>query len=541
MSPEESMTETADLASLESREVWDLFFHICSIPHPSHHEEALAVWVLERARGRGLAASRDAAGNVIIRKPARAGREGAPGVIIQAHLDMVPQKNSSSSHDFLKDPIRPRLDPADPTWLYATGTTLGADNGIGVAAGLALLEDPDLDHGPLELLLTVNEEDGMTGARAVSPGSLSGKYLLNFDGELEEELGVGSAGTQRLYFDFVDDAPPPPPGLTWFTLSVAGLLGGHSGGDITLGRGNSLRLLVGLLSPECGGEARLASIAGGSLPNAIPRESQALFGVPAATATAFHARVEASAREACAGLAAVEPGLCITVEPAEPPLAALCPEASSTLLTALSTMPNGLCSLLEGSPGVARLSSNLGALESRIEAASAVCPPARSAEAAGQAGVCPPKIRVSGKILVRGAFDAERDALTAEIRACLEAHSVSVTTGPFGPAWSPDPNSGLLAVAKEVWAEFQGGEVQARATHGGLECNHFKTIFPTWELLSIGPTIRFPHSPDEAVEIASVGRFMARARRLVERLATSAATTTSATAAPGVTAGSPGG
>ncbi|MEI6386709.1 MAG: M20/M25/M40 family metallo-hydrolase, partial [Spirochaetota bacterium] len=523
------MTETADLASLEPREVWELFFQICSIPHSSHHEEALAAWALERARGRGLAASRDAAGNVIIRKPARPGREGAPGVIIQAHLDMVPQKNSGSVHDFGKDPIRPRIDPADPAWLCATGTTLGADNGVGVAAGLALLDDPDLDHGPLELLLTVNEEDGMTGARAVVPGSLRGKILLNFDGELEEELGVGSAGTQRLYFDFVEDAPLPPLGLEWFTLSVAGLLGGHSGGDITLGRGNSLGLLAGLLAPESGGEARLATIAGGSLPNAIPRESLALFGVPAATAMAFRSRFEARAREACRGFAAVEPGLLVALEEAEPPRAALSAEASSTLLTALSTMPNGLCSLLEGSLGVARLSSNLGALETRMEAASAVCPPAGPARGPNQ-GVCPHKIRVSGKILVRGAFDAERDALTAEIRACLEAHRVSVTTGPSGPAWSPDPTSALLSLAKEVWAEFQGGEVQARATHGGLECNHFKTIFPDWELLSIGPTIRFPHSPDEAVEIASVGRFMARARRLVERLATfSAATTVAAT------------
>ncbi|HUX38119.1 MAG TPA: beta-Ala-His dipeptidase [Rectinemataceae bacterium] len=498
------MSHAFDPSELEERELWEAFLEICEIPHPSHGEEALALWALERARRLGLSARRDAIGNVIIRKAARPGREAAPGVILQAHLDMVPQKAVGLEHDFAKDPIRPRLDPEDPAWLKARGTTLGADNGIGLAAGICLLGDRDLDHGPLELLLTVNEEDGMTGAEGLERGSLSGRFLLNLDSEREEELCVGSAGGQRLTFSFSETALPVSAGLVWLSIEVSGLRGGHSGGEIQLGRANAIRLLLGLLAAEAGSGLRLASISGGSLPNAIPREASALIGVAADELAGLRSRIEARVARAAADFHAADPGLRVQLDEATPPRAALDTQSSIRILHALSIMPDGLRTMLEGVPDVARLSSNLGALGTRLEAAN---------------GVEGAKLLISGRSLVRGAFDDEKAGLLASIRASLEAGGAEVIFEAPRSAWPPDLSSHLLALAREVWDESLGHEVSVRATHGGLECNLFRPAFSEWDMISIGPTIRFPHSPDEAVEIASVGRFYRRTRQLIERLA----------------------
>ena len=498
------MSQVFDPDGLEERELWKAFLELCAIPHPSHGEEALALWALEKARTLGLEARRDAIGNVIVRKPARPGREGAPGVILQAHLDMVPQKSAELEHDFAKDPIRPRLDPEDPAWLKATGTTLGADNGIGLAAGLSLLGDGDLDHGPLELLLTVNEEDGMTGAEGLERGSLSGHFLLNLDSEREEELCVGSAGGQRLGFSFSGSPLPVPAGTAWLSIEVSGLRGGHSGGEIQLGRANAIMVLIGLLAAETGRGLRIASIGGGSLPNAIPREAGAFIGVAAEDLPGLRSRIEERAAQAAALFRAADPGLRLSLAELAPPETALDPTSSARILRSLATMPDGLRTMLEGMPEVARLSSNLGALGTRLE-------PAKGGEG--------PHLVIFGRSLARGAYDEEKAALLASIRASLEAGGAEVAFEAPRSAWPPDLSSPLLALAREVWKESLGREAEVKATHGGLECNLFRPAYPEWDMISIGPTIRFPHSPDEAVEIASVGRFYRRTRRLIERLA----------------------
>lgn len=496
------MLSAFDPNSYDAAELWAIFLEICAIPHPSHHEEALARWALDRAARLGLEARRDGVGNVIVRKPPRPGREGAAGVILQAHLDMVPQKMPGIEQDFTKDPIRPRIDPEDPAWLRATGTTLGADDGIGVAAGFALLEDEGLDHGPLELLLTVNEEDGMTGAEGLAGGSLSGRYLINLDSERGDELCVGSAGGQRMSFSFSETAMAAPESYSWLSVFVTGLRGGHSGGEIQLGRANAIRVLAGLFDKGAAGQ-RLASISGGSLPNAIPREARAVVGIPIGEVEALRSRIESAAARLAARYRSADPGLRVDVEVAEPPLVALGPDSTARILAALSDIPDGLQSLLEGMDDVARLSSNLGALETRIEEG-------------GESGAR--KLMVAGRLLARGAFDEEKAALLASIWRCLEGAGAETVMEAPRSSWPPDLSSPLLARATEVWKESLGREPRVRATHGGLECNLFRPAYPGWDMLSIGPTIRFPHSPDEAVEIASVGPFYRRARRLIEVL-----------------------
>ncbi len=496
-----------ELGKLEPRGVWSIFFEVCAIPHPSHHEEALALWALERARRDGFEAFRDSAGNVLIRKPASPGHEGAKGVILQAHLDMVPQRTGDSSHDFLRDPILPRIDPADPHWLRATGTTLGADDGIGIAAGFALLEDAQLHHGKLELLLTVNEEDGMSGAHDLAQGLLSGNYLLNLDGEREEELGVGSAGSRRVHFSFSERALPPEDGLSWIEVRVFGLRGGHSGGDIHLGRANAVRALLDLIAPEAA-SISLARIEGGSLPNAIAREAGAILGLPSAGLEGFLARLETRRAGLESRFRTVDPGLRVAVEAVPAPEAAalscLDNAAGARVLAALDALPDGCFSLLEGMADVARLSSNLGALATRC---------VDEGDGSGA------RLLIEGKILTRAAFDAERATVVAEIEGILRAGGATVELRPELSAWSPDLKSPLLAAAKRSWLECRGEEAGVRATHGGLECSLIRLAYPGLDMLSVGPTIRFPHSPDEAVHIASVGRFMEAARRLVERLA----------------------
>lgn len=492
-----------DSLELEPREVWRTFFEICAIPHLSHHEEALALWAVERARRSGFEVQRDKAGNVVVRKPASPGLEASPGIILQAHLDMVPQKTAESGHDFLRDPIRPRLDPAEPEWLRATGTTLGADDGIGIAAGFALLEDPALRHGPLELLLTLNEEDGMGGAHDLSPGILKGQVLLNLDCELEDEIGVGSAGSRRVHFSLAKAALAPEAGLDWLEVKVQGGKGGHSGGDIHLGRANAIKVLVALLSPPAPG-LLLGHIEGGSLANAIARDARALVGLPKGRVQAVKAELEARAAKLLAGFASADPGLKVDIGPAGAPGHSLSAPDTASVLASLAELPDGCFSLLEGLEDVARLSSNLGAL------ATVALP---NGEGPGLS------LGIEGKLLVRAAYDPERITLVERIVAILESAGAGIDLRPELAAWSPNLASPLLATALEVWKRCRGKEAHARATHGGLECSLIRQAYPGLSMLSIGPTIRFPHSPDEAVHIASVGRFMTCARALVGTLA----------------------
>lgn len=492
-----SVDDASLLARLgEPRALWQAFFDLSAIPRPSHHEAAASVWALERARRLGHEAHADEAGNVLIKVAASHGREGAPAIALQAHLDMVPQREAGSAHDFLRDPIRPRLDPDAPGWLRASGTTLGADDGIGVAATFALLEDRKLVHGPLEVVLTVNEEDGMGGAKGLDPSFITAPSLINLDGEDEEEICVGSAGGSRLFLRFEEEAEAVEPGHGGLRLSVSGLRGGHSGCDIHLGRVSAIRLLARLLA-EGGHEDgavgtaapdfRLASISGGSLPNAIAREAEAIIIIPTdrfgATKSDFENRVAAARKE----LADLEPGLAIALGETAKPERALSREAGRRMLQALASLPDGLESMMDGMPGIARLSSNLGALATKTTDSG--------------------RLLVEGRLLVRGAYDVEREGRVAKIREVVEGAGGRLELAAVTPGWQPDFGSPLLARAELAWKRALGRTPLIRVTHGGLECGVFRSKRPELSIVSVGPNIRFPHSPDEAVELASVARF----------------------------------
>ncbi len=491
-----------NLSTIEPRPLWAHFFSICAIPHPSHREKELADWVLAWAAGQGIEAIRDEGGNVILRKPASKGREKAPGVILQAHLDMVSQATPESGHDFSRDPIRPRPDPANPGWISATGTTLGADNGIGVAEAMALMEDKSLVHGPLECLFTLNEEDGMGGAREVKPDALRGSILLNLDGEDDTELCIGCAGTLRIKAERELALAAGTADFRWFELRVSGLLGGHSGVDIDKGRGNASLLLCRAAAAAPG--ARLALLEGGTASNAIPRDARALLGLAAAGREKALALIQAEAKAIAAELAGSDPGFAFGLEEKPAPDAALSPEDSAALFRAVLGLPNGLFEMEPDMPGLVRSSSNLGELRLGL-------PPAKEA-AAGRVGF-------HALSLVRSSVEAEKERIGAGIEAAFAAYGAATSRPSEAPAWTPDLKSPLLALARAAYTEVTGAEAAIRATHGGLECGLFRPRFPHWDMISLGPNIRYPHSPDERVEVASVERFHRFARALVEKLA----------------------
>ncbi|MBU0927504.1 MAG: beta-Ala-His dipeptidase [Spirochaetes bacterium] len=494
-----------ELRDLEPKPVWRHFLTICSIPHPSHHERALALALLDWAKSKGIEASIDAEGNVAMRRAASPGKEGARGVILQAHLDMVPQKASGSPHDFERDPILPRLDPSDPAWVVATGTTLGADNGIGAAMALALLEDDTLVRGPLECLFTVNEEDGMSGARAIEPGLLSGEILLNLDGEVDSELTIGCAGAIRTAASLSYPTVPAADGLEWFEARVEGLLGGHSGVDIDRGRANATLSLVALLA-NARERLLVESISGGTAANAIPREARAVVGLPRERAAAFKATFAAEATAVRISLGDKDPGFSAVLAPLPPsaarPKEALGPDGVESMLAILGALPNGLVAMEPDMPGLIRTSLNLGKL---------------AGSASGG------RFALETVVMIRSSSDPEKAALGTTVEKRLDGaldHGwvVSQKRLAESPAWSPNPASPLLGAAKAVYKELFGKDPTVTSTHGGLETGLFRPRFPSWDMVSLGPTIRFPHSPDERLDIGSVERSYRFARTLIERL-----------------------
>lgn len=491
--------------TLEPKAVWKHFFTICSIPHPSHHEKALAEALAGWAAARGLSAAIDAAGNLVIRKPASAGREKARGVILQAHLDMVPQKSGGTAHDFERDPIRPRVDPANPAWMVATDTTLGADNGIGVAMALAALEDKALSHGPLECLFTVNEEDGMGGARDLDSALLSGTLLLNLDGEDSDELTIGCAGTIRTAAELSYPTQTPPDGLEWFEASVGGLLGGHSGVDIDKGRLNATLALVSLLAKPHE-QIHLALISGGTAANAIPREARAVVGMPAGRADSFRAAFRMEAGKARVAAGDKDPGFTASIDPladaASLPGRVLGPAGAESMLAILGAMPNGLVAMEPDMPGLIRTSLNLGQLSGAAKGGS---------------------FMLETMVMVRSSSDAEKERLGATVEKRLAGaadHGWNVSQKKLAesPAWTPNQASPLLALTKAVYRELFGKDPKVSSTHGGLETGLFRPRFPSWDMISIGPTIQYPHSPDERVDIASVARSYRFVKELLARL-----------------------
>ena len=469
----------ASLTTLEPRPLWRYFLELSAIPRASKNEAAAARWVMEQAKAAGCEVEQDPAGNVLARKRATPGRERAPTVALQSHVDMVCEKNEGTPHDFAKDPIDVRLDGDQ---VRARGTTLGADDGIGVAAALAVLAANDVPHGPLEALFTVDEETGLTGAQAVRPGWLRAKYLLNLDSEQDGELIIGCAGGVDTVATRRITRAPGAPGRIALRLRVVGLKGGHSGTDIDAGRANALRLLGQLLVALVPAHRlELVSVAGGNKRNAIPREAFAVLRAEKGSRKAIEADVARLQGEWRGAFGRLDPGLTFGVEPAEDasPMSA---DDALSVAGLLAAAPHGVEAMSPDLPGLVQTSTNLGIAETK----------------GNHVQLC---------FLTRSAVDASRQALVERIGvACALAGFATEPQGGY-PGWKPEPGAGLVKLVNAVHQERAGRAMTVRALHAGLECGIIGEKYPGMEMVSFGPTLTDAHTPDERVSVPTVASF----------------------------------
>lgn len=490
----------ADLKSLSPRPVWEQFEAITQVPRPSKKEEKIVAFLEKFAATHGLQHKKDAVGNVVILKPASPGMEGRPTVVLQNHVDMVCEKNSDARNgagdefDFERDPIQTLVTPDG--WVKARGTTLGADNGLGMAAVLALLIDREASHGPLEALFTVDEETGLTGAFNLGADMITGKYLINLDSEDEGEVFIGCAGgvDTLAYFDYTPE--PAPAGYTFFEISVSGLKGGHSGDDIEKGRGNSNKILARALRAGIAGfSLRPAAIDGGNLRNAIPREARAVVALPEGRADDFKRFFEGFAADIRAELQYSDAGVALKLEKAAP-ANLIDADTARRLVCALTGLPNGVQAMSFAMPGLVETSTNLASV--KMEGGGA-----------------------SGRIVVttsqRSSVESAKKATAEAVEAVFTLAGARVEHSDGYPGWAPNPDSHLLEVTKKAYEELFGVPVKVRAIHAGLECGLFLEKYPHLEMVSTGPTILGAHSPDERIEIATVDKFW---RLLLEILKT---------------------
>lgn len=465
---------------LQPKEVFENFYSLTRIPRPSKKEAQVIAFMKKFGEDLGLETIVDAAGNVIIRKPATPGYENRKGIILQAHLDMVPQKNADTVHDFEKDPIETYIDNG---WVRAKGTTLGADDGLGAAAAMGVLAAKNLEHGPIEALFTIDEETGMTGANKLKSKVLKGDILLNMDSETEGELYVGCAGGIDTNGSWTPKMEKVPADMVAFQLIVKGLKGGHSGMDINLGRGNANKIMNTLLimvSQKFG--IRLATINGGSLRNAIPRESFATVVVPADKADKmkkFVSDYETAVKEQ---FAETEPDLAVLVEDAEMPAKVIDNKTFKNMMEAIAKYPNGVIGMSKDFEGTVETSSNLALV--KLE-----------------------KGKIVTCSLQRGLVDELKDKLAEDVRKVLEDHGAKAESSGSYHGWKPNIDSPILATMKKVYKDKFGKEPKVMVIHAGLECGILGAKYPNWDMISFGPTLVHPHSPDEALLIESVAPF----------------------------------
>jgi dipeptidase D len=470
------------IKNIQPTEIWSIFDQILQIPRPSGHEEKIREWAMNFGQNLGFETLMDEACNVMIRKPATPGMENRKGVILQGHLDMVPQKNSDKKHDFLTDPIEAYV---DGEWVTANGTTLGADNGIGVSAALAVLASKTLQHGPLEVLLTATEETGMDGAKGITPGILKGDILINTDSEDEGELYVGCAGGEDANIAFTYREEKVPEGYSGIKLSVTGMKGGHSGIDIPLGRGNAIKVFFRLLnevSLKLG--VRLSTVDGGSLRNAIPREAFGLLAVEKSKIGELKALVENIAETIKKELAATEPNMVIHVEETPAPKFLIDPETQEKLSFSVRACPNGVIRMSDSMEGLVETSSNLAIVKSE-----------------------PATKTIHGACLMRSSVDSAKKELGARIQAVFTLAGGKVGFSGNYPGWNPNMDSSILRIMQDVYEKKLGKKPKVTAIHAGLECGILGSKYPHWDMISFGPTIRYPHSPDEKVNIETVRKF----------------------------------
>jgi len=484
------MTQPGGRAGIESLEptcVWRYFAGIAAVPRPSKHEAQVRDHVRRTAEEHGLKVREDRAGNIVIDVPATPGCENAPTVVLQGHLDMVPEKNAGTEHDFEQDPIHALIAEDAKTGrrvVRADGTTLGADNGIGLALALAAGTEPGVRHGPLELLATVDEEAGMTGAKALRPDFFKGKILVNLDSEEDNAIYIGCAGGVDTTLSWSFKLAPCRGACEPTRVTVSGLRGGHSGGDIHENRGNANKVLARALFPAAD-KLRLVEISGGSKRNAIPREAGALVCGP----KGIRRSLKASAAKVRAAVVAEsdEPGLKIAVEPARCESGKGASAADTQrLLTALIALPSGVLGMHPKMPGLVQTSTNFGIISSET--------------ARGRLGV-------SVCMLSRSSSKSLLHLTAGQIEAIAGLAGAKVESGNEYPGWEPNPDSPTLATCRRVYQELFDEEAHVAAIHAGLECGIInERMAGKLDALSFGPTIKGAHSPDELVYVDSVAK-----------------------------------
>ena len=468
------------MKNLQPQGLWSNFYDLTQIPRPSGQKEEVSAFLANYGRSLGLETIVDGIGNVIIRKPASPGYENHPGVILQGHMDMVPQKNNDTVFDFAKDPIEAYI---DGEWVTAKGTTLGADNGIGVAAAMAILADKNVVHPPLEVLVTVDEETGMYGAFALEGGLLQGKTLLNLDSEAEGELYVGCAGGVDTTAKFAYTPVEVEEGDVAVKVSVTGCKGGHSGCDIHLQRANANKLLFRFLKEAVANyEARLASVEGGSLRNAIPREASAIITIPAEGLDEVMDLVAEFEDLFVAEYDGVEDNIRFMAEQVECPATELPEDVQDFLIHAITACPHGVYRVIPEMPDVVETSNNLAMLKTEDNCVTVYC-------------------------LTRSSVESRKEELQEIIQSVFALAGAEVEFSGSYPGWKPNLKSHILEVMKQTYQENYGVEPRVIIIHAGLECGIIGRNYPGMDMISFGPTIKYPHSPDERVNIATVAKF----------------------------------
>ena len=480
----------SEIRNLEPKLVWELFDDITRVPRPSKKEEKIGAFLVEFAKAHGLEYQCDAIGNIVIRKAATAGYENRPTVVLQAHTDMVCEKNSDKVFDFENDAIQTYIDNG---WVKADGTTLGADDGIGIAAALALLIDESVAHPALEALFTVDEETGLTGAFNLGEGMVQGKYLINLDSEDEGEVFIGCAGgvDTLAYLPLATEAAPSD--YAYYKVAVSGLLGGHSGDDIDKGHANSNKWAARIAERAARlFGARLSHFDGGNLRNAIPREAYIVLGVVSDKTAAFEADITTYAKALCAEFALVEKGSKVELSKVETPATILAEQTQRNLLLALIGVPSGVLAMSAAMPGLVETSTNLASVKF-----------------------------VEDKIVIttsqRSSSESAKEYAKLHVESVFVAAGCEVVHSDGYPGWAPNPQSALLECTKAAYKKLFDTEPKVRAIHAGLECGLFLEKYPHLEMVSFGPTLRGVHSPDERLEIATVDKFW---KLLIEVVAT---------------------
>jgi dipeptidase D len=468
------------LGHLKPEKVWYYFEEICKFPRPSKKEEKIAEYIFSVGKQLALKTEKDKFGNVLIRKPATPGKENLKTVVLQGHLDMVGEKNRDVEHDFDKDPIYPYI---DGDWVKAKGTTLGADNGIGVAVALAVLENKDIEHGPIECLFTLDEETGLTGASSLKKGWLKADILINMDSEEIGTLFIGCSGGMDTSVSFKSKMEKSPKNYSTFELKVSGLKGGHSGLDIQAGRGNAIKILNRVIwSYSQENKIRLAELNGGNKRNAIPREAIAVVLVPKNDDKKFKKFVHKFNEIVKSEYLTVEPDLLVSTEKHSLSEKVLNEKVQKHLLNSLYAVPHGVIKMSNDISGLVETSTNLAVIETMGK-------------------------NINIVTSQRSSVASENLDVTNMVSSVFKLAGADVSYSDGYPGWAPDINSDILKVFKSTFTKMYGKEPEVTAIHAGLECGIIKEKYPEMDMISFGPTMCDVHSPGEKLQIATVPEF----------------------------------